>query len=151
MTLFSLLLQQPSSNPILGFLPLLVIVAIFYLLVFMPMQKQKKQQQQGTPPEIKQLDKLIDVQKKLLKETFAQARMKESLRDKEDAERALAGKPASEKVFAEAARHAADDGGEPLSDLHASREYRRAMAEVFARRALERAMARATGRERAER
>jgi preprotein translocase subunit YajC len=46
MTLFSLLLQQPSSNPIVGFLPLLVIVAIFYLLVFMPMQRQKKQQQQ---------------------------------------------------------------------------------------------------------
>jgi preprotein translocase subunit YajC len=45
MTLFSLLLlQSPSSNPIVGFLPLLVIVAIFYLLVFMPMQKQKKQQ-----------------------------------------------------------------------------------------------------------
>ena len=44
MTLFSFLLQQPSSNPILGFLPLLVIVAIFYLLVFMPMQRQKKQQ-----------------------------------------------------------------------------------------------------------
>jgi len=43
MTLFSLLLQQPSSNPIIGFLPLLVIVAIFYLLVFMPMQRQKKQ------------------------------------------------------------------------------------------------------------
>jgi preprotein translocase subunit YajC len=46
MTLFSLLLQQPSSNPIIGFLPLLVIVAIFYLLVFMPMQRQKKQQAQ---------------------------------------------------------------------------------------------------------
>jgi preprotein translocase subunit YajC len=47
MTLFSLLLlQSPSSNPIVGFLPLLVIVAIFYLLVFMPMQKQKKQQAQ---------------------------------------------------------------------------------------------------------
>lgn len=30
----------------MGFLPLLVIVAIFYLLVFMPMQKQKKQQAQ---------------------------------------------------------------------------------------------------------
>jgi len=29
-----------------GFLPLLVIVAIFYLLVFMPMQRQKKQQAQ---------------------------------------------------------------------------------------------------------
>ena len=46
MTLLSLLLQQPSSNPIIGFLPLLVIVAIFYLLVFMPMQRQKKQQAQ---------------------------------------------------------------------------------------------------------
>jgi preprotein translocase subunit YajC len=46
MTLFNLLLQQPSSNPIIGFLPLLVIVAIFYLLVFMPMQRQKKQQAQ---------------------------------------------------------------------------------------------------------
>jgi preprotein translocase subunit YajC len=46
MTLFSLLLQAPSSNPIIGFLPLLVIVAIFYLLVFMPMQRQKKQQAQ---------------------------------------------------------------------------------------------------------
>ena len=46
MTLFGILLQQPSSNPILGFLPLLVIVGIFYVLVFMPMQRQKKQQQQ---------------------------------------------------------------------------------------------------------
>jgi len=47
MTLVALLLQQtPASNPIVGFLPLLVIVAIFYLLVFMPMQRQKKQQQQ---------------------------------------------------------------------------------------------------------
>jgi len=44
--LFALILQTPSSNPILGFLPLLVIVAIFYLLVFMPMQRQKKQQAQ---------------------------------------------------------------------------------------------------------
>jgi preprotein translocase subunit YajC len=46
MTLLALVLQTPSSNPIIGFLPLLVIVAIFYLLVFMPMQKQKKQQAQ---------------------------------------------------------------------------------------------------------
>ena len=42
-----LLLQTPAaSNPIMGFLPLLLIVAIFYFLVFMPMQRQKKQQQQ---------------------------------------------------------------------------------------------------------
>ena len=46
MTSFALLLQQPSSNPIVGFLPLLVIVGIFYVLVFMPMQRQKRQQQQ---------------------------------------------------------------------------------------------------------
>ena len=45
MSLFALLLQTaPASNPIVGFLPLLVIVAIFYLLVFMPMQRQKRQQ-----------------------------------------------------------------------------------------------------------
>jgi preprotein translocase subunit YajC len=43
----SLILIQtvPSPNPIMGFLPLLFIVAIFYFLVFMPMQRQKKQQQ----------------------------------------------------------------------------------------------------------
>jgi preprotein translocase subunit YajC len=46
MTLFALLQQQPASNPIISFVPLLIIVGIFYLLVFMPMQRQKKQQQQ---------------------------------------------------------------------------------------------------------
>jgi preprotein translocase subunit YajC len=30
----------------LGFLPILLIFAIFYFLLFMPMQRQKKQQQQ---------------------------------------------------------------------------------------------------------
>jgi preprotein translocase subunit YajC len=45
MTFFGFLLQQ-SANPIIGFLPILVIVGIFYVLVFMPMQRQKKQQQQ---------------------------------------------------------------------------------------------------------
>jgi preprotein translocase subunit YajC len=44
MTFLAVLLQQ-SSNPIVGFLPLLVIVGIFYVLVFMPMQRQKKQTQ----------------------------------------------------------------------------------------------------------
>ncbi len=39
-----LLQQQPSANPALSFLPLIIIVAIFYFLVFMPMQRQKKQQ-----------------------------------------------------------------------------------------------------------
>jgi preprotein translocase subunit YajC len=46
MTIFGLWLQQPASNPIVSFLPLLVIVGIFYVLVFMPMQRQKKQQAQ---------------------------------------------------------------------------------------------------------
>jgi preprotein translocase subunit YajC len=46
-----LFLQQaaPASaptNPLMSFLPLVFIVAIFYFLVFMPMQKQKKQQAQ---------------------------------------------------------------------------------------------------------
>ena len=46
-----LLLQQSApanapTNPLMSFLPLIFIVAIFYFLVFMPMQKQKKQQAQ---------------------------------------------------------------------------------------------------------
>src|SRR6266852_733332 len=43
---FLLQQQTPASNPIASFLPLIIIVAIFYFLVFMPMQKQKKQQAQ---------------------------------------------------------------------------------------------------------
>jgi preprotein translocase subunit YajC len=40
----SLILQgQGAGNPILAFLPLVLIIAIFYFLVMMPMQKQKKQ------------------------------------------------------------------------------------------------------------
>jgi preprotein translocase subunit YajC len=44
----SFLLQgtQPSSNPVLGFLPILLIFGIFYFLLFLPMQRQKKQQKQ---------------------------------------------------------------------------------------------------------
>jgi preprotein translocase subunit YajC len=39
------LLQQPGpANPIMGFLPILLIFAIFYFLLFLPMQRQKKQQ-----------------------------------------------------------------------------------------------------------
>src|ERR1700692_5074974 len=38
--------QPPASNPLVSFLPLVFIVAIFYFLVFMPMQRQKKQQSQ---------------------------------------------------------------------------------------------------------
>jgi preprotein translocase subunit YajC len=46
-TLAFLMLQQTTgSNPVMGLLLPLALVAIFYLLVFMPMQRQKKQQQQ---------------------------------------------------------------------------------------------------------
>ena len=41
----SFLIQtQSPTNPILSFLPILLIFAIFYFLLFMPMQRQKKQQ-----------------------------------------------------------------------------------------------------------
>lgn len=45
---FSFLLLQGSSsgNPIIGFLPLILIFGIFYFLLFLPMQRQKKKQQQ---------------------------------------------------------------------------------------------------------
>jgi preprotein translocase subunit YajC len=38
-------LQTAPGNPFLGVLPILLIFAIFYFLLFMPMQRQKKQQQ----------------------------------------------------------------------------------------------------------
>ena len=41
-----IILQQTGGNPLIGFLPLLLIVGIFYFLVFMPMQRQRKQQSQ---------------------------------------------------------------------------------------------------------
>jgi preprotein translocase subunit YajC len=45
--LYLALLQTFSAtNPILGFLPMILIFAIFYFLLFMPMQRQKKQQRQ---------------------------------------------------------------------------------------------------------
>ena len=36
--------QSAAPSPVMQFLPLVLIVVIFYLLVFMPMQKQKKAQ-----------------------------------------------------------------------------------------------------------
>jgi len=63
-------------------------------------------------------------------------------------EKALTGKKASEKLLAEAARHAVPQDVELLSDLHASAEYRKAMAVVFTRRALEDALARAQSKKR---
>jgi preprotein translocase subunit YajC len=35
--------MQTSANSLLGFLPMVLILVIFYFLLFMPMQKQKKQ------------------------------------------------------------------------------------------------------------
>jgi len=50
MSYFALFLLQQAApsgaNPLVSFLPLVFIVAIFYFLVFMPMQRQKKQQAQ---------------------------------------------------------------------------------------------------------
>ena len=60
-------------------------------------------------------------------------------------ENALRGQKASDELFAEASRNASE-GIEPLSDLHASADYRRAMAAVYTRRALERALARTQGK-----
>ena len=37
---------QSSPNSLVGFVPILLIFAIFYFLLFLPMQRQKKQQQQ---------------------------------------------------------------------------------------------------------
>ncbi len=42
----NLFLQQSApSSSLLGFLPILLIFAIFYFLLFLPMQRQRKQQQ----------------------------------------------------------------------------------------------------------
>ncbi len=35
--------QQQAPNPVLSFLPVLLIFAIFYFLLYLPMQRQKKQ------------------------------------------------------------------------------------------------------------
>lgn len=45
--MFALLLLQaaPSANPIVNFLPIVVIFGIFYFLLMRPMQKQRKEQQ----------------------------------------------------------------------------------------------------------
>ena len=41
----NLFLLQQTPNSMVGFLPILLIFAIFYFLLFLPMQRQKKQQQ----------------------------------------------------------------------------------------------------------
>ena len=42
----ALALQAASANPILSFLPMILIFGIFYFLLFLPMQRQKKAQRQ---------------------------------------------------------------------------------------------------------
>ena len=56
------------------------------------------------------------------------------------AERVLAGGPASQEAFAEAARVAAGEV-DPIEDIHGSAEYRRDLVRVLTRRALEQAAA----------
>jgi len=55
-----------------------------------------KKPQQGTPPAVKQIDKLVDVQKKLLKETFAQAQTRDTTKPNplSDAEKSAAARTA---------------------------------------------------------
>lgn len=61
------------------------------------------------------------------------------------AEAALRGVKPDERLFADAASKAGADLEEPLSDVHASSEYRRDLARVLTRRALIEAAARAAG------
>jgi carbon-monoxide dehydrogenase medium subunit len=58
-------------------------------------------------------------------------------------EQLLAGESPSESLFEQAARQVADEIGEPLSDVHASAEYRRHLAQVLTRRGLAEAAERA--------
>ncbi len=60
-------------------------------------------------------------------------------------ENSLAGGKCTDAEIAAAVKHAAD-GVEVLGDLHASVDYRRAMAAVYARRAITKAAARALGK-----
>lgn len=61
------------------------------------------------------------------------------------AEQMLAGKAPDQELFRQAAETAAESLDEPLSDVHASAEYRRDLARVLVRRALTEATARAAG------
>jgi carbon-monoxide dehydrogenase medium subunit len=57
-------------------------------------------------------------------------------------ENAMNGKTPDAKVLADAAAHA-PDGIDPLSDIHASADFRAELARVYTRRVLESAVARA--------
>ena len=45
LTLFLFDAAAPAGNPLVGFLPILLIFGIFYFLLFLPMQKQRKNTQ----------------------------------------------------------------------------------------------------------
>lgn len=60
-----------------------------------------------------------------------------------DAEAAVAGQPASEAVFEAAGARVAESLEDPISDVHASSEYRRDLARVLVRRVLVEAAGRA--------
>jgi aerobic carbon-monoxide dehydrogenase medium subunit len=60
-----------------------------------------------------------------------------------DVEEALAGKPANEKTIESVSKMAGGTLKDVNSDIHASREYRKAMVPVFTRRALVKALSRA--------
>jgi len=61
----------------------------------------------------------------------------------EEAEQSLIGERPSESLFQQAAKKASEAIDEPLSDIHASGEYRRHLARVLTRRALTEAATRA--------
>ena len=62
------------------------------------------------------------------------------------AEQVVNGQKPTDKVFEQAAGKVNDDITEPLTDVHASAEYRRHLAQVLTRRALAEAVARAGGK-----
>ena len=45
LTVFLFDAASPASNPLVGFLPIILIFGIFYFLLFLPMQRQKKNTQ----------------------------------------------------------------------------------------------------------
>ncbi len=59
------------------------------------------------------------------------------------AEQIVLGETPSQKIFEQAAKKVGEEVEEPLSDVHASAEYRRHLAQVLTRRALAEAVARA--------
>ena len=62
-----------------------------------------------------------------------------------ETENVLVGEKPGEQLFERAGQKAGEDVGEPLSDVHASSEYRKHLAAVLTRRALTQAAARAGG------